>query len=142
MRIRARADMKSLITDGRLNQGIEPLEEYVVIEINSEYYRVVNDNGEPILYKKPLFEVIDRRIPAAWEMVEYEDGDYFLNPVGVGGPGFYEAFFFSSGDRAAFVETHCMLIDALKAMKEAGSQEDRLLLERDLRRLAEKSSAP
>ena len=35
-----------------------------------------------------------------------------------------------------------MLIDALKAMKAAGCPEDRLLLERDLRRLAEKSSAP
>jgi hypothetical protein len=142
MRVKARADLKDRITDGRVNQGIHALEEYFVIEVDQSSYRVINDNGEPILYAKPLFEVIDGHIPPGWELREYEDGEYFLNPIGTSARGFYEAFFFSSGDKDAWSKTRRVVVEVLSAMKEAGSSEERALIERDLQRLAANSSAP
>ena len=59
MRVRVRADFKKRITDGRLHQGLSPLEEYFVIGIDWSDYRVIDDEGEPMLYPKQLFEVIE-----------------------------------------------------------------------------------
>ena len=65
---------------------------------------MINDVGEPILYPKELFDVIDRLIPPNWQFREFAEGEYFLDPVATGRPGFYEEFFFSDGDRDAQVK--------------------------------------
>ncbi|WP_367103971.1 hypothetical protein [uncultured Psychrobacter sp.] len=36
---------------------------YEIIEIHREYYRIENDNKEPILYDKRIFEILDPSIP-------------------------------------------------------------------------------
>ena len=36
---------------------------YEVIEIHRDYYRIENDNKEPILYDKRIFDIIDPSIP-------------------------------------------------------------------------------
>lgn len=135
MRVRARADFRKRTTDGRWHPGLTPREEYFVIEIGKGYYRVVDDNGEPIIYPKPLFEVIDPAIPADWEMHEYPDGQYFLRPARAGGRGFYEDFFGSDGDRVAQAHAQQAVREALDAAMRTGSEDDRRVIQRDLDRL-------
>ena len=112
------------------------MEEYFVIEINEEFYRVIDDTGEPILYPKALFEILDPAIPPGWKFREYEDGEYFLDPLLTGGPGFYEKLFCSDGDRVAQAENIQTLREALEAAMAAGGEEDRRLIQRDLERLS------
>src|SRR5690349_437168 len=101
MRVRVRADFKNRITDGRLHQGLSALEEYFVIGVDSSDYRLIDDGGEPILYPKQLFEVLDPSLPAGWAFREFEEGDYYLDPIRAAAPGFYEDFFGSDGDKVA-----------------------------------------
>jgi len=135
MRVRARANFLSRVTDERWHQGITPLEEYFVIEVDEENLRVIDDKGEPILYPKAIFEVLDPRLPPGWQFCEHEDGEYHLGPVDTGSRGFYEDLFCSDGDRVAQARALELLRAALGAAMEAGDQEDRRLIQRDLRRL-------
>jgi len=48
---------------------------YYVIEISPEYYRVIDDGGETILYERYLFEVVDPRIPAGWTRTVFPEDD-------------------------------------------------------------------
>lgn len=67
--------------------------EYLVIGLNDEDYRVVNDFNEPILYPKECFEITDSRVPEDWRRDDHADGEYRINPIEVAKPGFYEKFF-------------------------------------------------
>ena len=135
MRAKLRADFRDQITDGRLHQGVTPLEEYYVIEVNHVEFRIIDDEGEPILYPKALFEVVDPTLPPGWQFCEYPEGEYYLGPVHTGRAGFYEDFFCSDGDRAAQAETRRVLREALEAAMLVSSEQDRRLIERDLGRL-------
>jgi len=126
---------RNSVQDERTHRGITPLEDYYVIEINQHEFRVIDDKGEPILYPKELFEVVDPTIPAGWQFSEYEDGEYFLEPVRTGTPGFYEDFFCSNGDHAAQIKAHNALHETLEATMDIGSEEDSCLIRRDLTRL-------
>jgi hypothetical protein len=137
MRVKLRADFRNLVTDGRLHQGVTPLESYFVIEVAPENFRVIDDSGEPILYPKALFEVLDRTIPANWQFCEYPDGDYRLEPVSTGTAGFYERFFCSDGDRGAQEEARRILREVLEAALPASSEQDRQLIQRDLQRMSD-----
>jgi|WetSurMetagenome_2_1015567.scaffolds.fasta_scaffold264314_2 hypothetical protein len=68
MRVRVRRDFRSRVRDGRLHAGITPLEEYFVIGIGQEDFRIVDDAGEPILYPKGLFDIVDPSLPAGWQL--------------------------------------------------------------------------
>jgi hypothetical protein len=135
MRVKLRADFRDRITDERLHKGVTPLEEYYVIEVSHVEFRVIDDGGEPILYPKALFEVIDPTLPPGWQFCEYLDGEYHLEPVRTGRAGFYEDLFCSDGDRAAQVEARRVLREVLEAAMLVSSEQDRRLIERDLRRL-------
>lgn len=136
MRVRVRRDFKARIRDGRLHNGITPAEEYFVIEIGQEVFRVVDDGGEPILYPKELFDVVDSSLPPGWQFDEYADGEYWLGPTKTAAPGLYEDFFGSGGDRAAQAHAQQAVRAALEAALLAGGEEDQRLLRRDLERLA------
>ena len=111
------------------------MEEYFVIEVNQEELRVIDDDGEPILYPKAIFDVLDPTLPPGWQFCEYADGAYHLGPVRTGTPGFYEDLFYSDGDRIAQARAREVLCEALEAAREAGSEEDGRLIQRDLGRL-------
>jgi hypothetical protein len=76
------ADYRHSLTVGR---------EYEVIGLSTGYVRLVNDDGEPVLYERGCFEVIDPAEPAFW-VSEVDAGCRFANPPGWGVPGFYEAW--------------------------------------------------
>lgn len=66
---------------------------YVVIGIEADDLRLLNDRGRPFLYPADLFDVIDRREPADW-VIEYgDDGERYSYPRPLNGPGFFEDFF-------------------------------------------------
>jgi hypothetical protein len=127
--------------NGQAHQGILLSETYFVIKVSDSSYRIVDHNGEPILYPKELFHVVDRHIPQGWQFSEYEDGDYTLEPAVVR-PGFYEDFFNSNGDRVAQATAERQLNEFLRSALESGSDEDKRLIERDLARLASRIRPP
>jgi hypothetical protein len=135
MRVRVRTDFEARIRDERLHTGITSGEEYYVIAINHEEYRVVDDGGEPILYPKELFEVIDSSLPSGWQFEEYSDGGYQLEPTKTAAPGFYEDFFGSDGDRAAQAHAQEAMRDVLQGALLTARAQDQRLLERDINRL-------
>ena len=80
--------------DGRTNPSITVGREYVVAGHDWFTYRVVNDHGEPVLFEKELFEVVDPYEDSTWvKKGPFEDGDYYVDPPECRQPGFYERWF-------------------------------------------------
>ena len=135
MRVRVRKDFKARIRDGLLHPGISPLEEYFVLGISQEDFRIVDDQGEPFLYPKELFEVLDPSLPPGWQFEESPDGAYHLGPTKTLVRGLYEDFVGSDGDRVAQAQAQQAVREVLEAALLAGSEQDQCLLQRDLKRL-------
>lgn len=72
---------------------LTPGKDYDVIGLDHESFRLVDDKGEPILFSKTLFSVIDDRIPDDWIWVRYAEDEFYANPPELHEPGFYEDFF-------------------------------------------------
>jgi hypothetical protein len=72
---------------------LTPGKEYEVIGLDHESFRVLDDKGEPILFLKSLFSVIDDRIPEDWIWERYSSDEFYANPPELHEPGFYEDFF-------------------------------------------------
>lgn len=71
---------------------------YAVIGIDDIYYRVVNDNKDPILYKKNIFNIIDPYVPEHWLRRGYPDGEFYLDPPEFSEIGFFEDYFDGNQD--------------------------------------------
>jgi len=67
--------------------------DYDVIGLDHESYRIIDDKGEPILFPKTLFSVIDDRIPDDWIWDRYADDEFYANPPELHEPGFFEDYF-------------------------------------------------
>jgi hypothetical protein len=72
---------------------------YVVVGFDDEVFRVINDFGEPILYSRDGFEVLDERSPDDWVRNTVASDEYYVDPPETAMPGFYEDYF--DGDPAA-----------------------------------------
>ena len=136
MRIRAKIDLTQLLTDDVEHPNLQPGEIYFVLGISAESYRIIDRSGDPILYPKALFEVIDPMIPRHWRFHEFADGAYYLDPALTDAPGFYERFFNSDGDLAAQTQAERALEAVLEDSLESSGPEDTVLLKRDLTRLS------
>jgi hypothetical protein len=66
---------------------------YVVIGIEADDYRILNDAGRPYLYPRSLFAVLDAREPRDWVSEFGEDGERYAYPAPLNQPGFFEDFF-------------------------------------------------
>lgn len=66
---------------------------YVVIGIESDDCRILNDAGRPYLYPRRLFQVLDAREPEDWISEYGEDGERYAYPPALNSPGFFEDFF-------------------------------------------------
>lgn len=72
---------------------LTPHQDYVVIGIEADDFRILNDQGRPFLYPADLFDVVDPREPDDW-VVEYgEDGERYAYPPALNEVGFFEDFF-------------------------------------------------
>lgn len=93
MKVRAKQEVHCHVLDEFDNKNIKANETYDVIGIDAEYFRIVDEIGEPILYPKYLFEIIDSSIPESWIRYEYGLDEYYINPPELSEPGFYEDLF-------------------------------------------------
>ena len=66
---------------------------YVVIGIEADDLRILNDQGRPYLYPARLFEIVDSREPDDWVTEFGEDGERYAYPSLLNAPGFFEDFF-------------------------------------------------
>jgi hypothetical protein len=66
---------------------------YVVIGIEADEYRILNDAGRPFLYPPDLFTLLDRREPADWVTESGDDEERYSYPPAFNKAGFFEDFF-------------------------------------------------
>jgi hypothetical protein len=74
---------------------------YVVIGIEADEFRILNDAGRPFLYSPRLFSVVDDREPADWVTDIGDDGERYSYPPPLNKPGFFEDFFDDKGKAVA-----------------------------------------
>ncbi len=72
---------------------LTPGQPYVVIGIESDEFRLLNDSGRPYLYPPVLFRLSDRSEPSDWVSEFGEDGERYAYPIPLNDPGFFEDFF-------------------------------------------------
>lgn len=92
MKVQAKSIIHDHIVDELDNENLTVGKVYDVIGVEGEYYRIINDSNEPILYTKELFEIIDSNIPSDWIETRF-DGEIFIEPMETSKPGFYEDYF-------------------------------------------------
>ncbi len=66
---------------------------YVVIGIEADDLRILNDAGRPFLYPRDLFSLIDPKEPADWVTELGDDGERYSYPSPLNKSGFFEDFF-------------------------------------------------
>jgi hypothetical protein len=81
---------------------LTPGQPYVVIGIEGDEFRILNDVGRPYLYPPALFKVVDSREPADWVTDHGDDGERYAYPAPLNSPGFFEDFF---DDKSKAVKT-------------------------------------
>ena len=86
MRVRAR-------TDTQVSSWLCPGKEYVVIGLSHDHFRVLNERGEPTLFERTQFEVLDESVPPDWVWERYADGEFYADPPGLHERGFWEDYF-------------------------------------------------
>jgi hypothetical protein len=93
MKVKTKLEIHDHVFDEFDHQHLIPNKTYKVIGIDDEYYRIVNEIGEPILYPKYLFEVVDPAVPETWIRQEYGPDEYYIDPPELCRAGFYEDYF-------------------------------------------------
>lgn len=71
---------------------LTPGNTYRVIEVSGRHFRVMDDIGEPILFVRQAFEVVDGATPPDWVVTRDEDGELQASPA-VFQRGFFEKWF-------------------------------------------------
>ena len=66
---------------------------YMVIGIEADDFRILNNAGRPFLYPSRLFRMVDAHEPADWVTQFGTDGERYAYPPALNSPGFFEDFF-------------------------------------------------
>lgn len=66
---------------------------YVVIGIEADELRLLNDAGRPFLYPPDLFSLVDSGEPVDWVTEFGDDGERYSYPPLLNKSGFFEDFF-------------------------------------------------
>jgi hypothetical protein len=88
---------------------------YVVIGIEADHLRLLNDAGRPFLYPPDLFSLIDPKEPVDWITELGDDGERYSYPPPLNKSGFFEDFF---DEKAKAVATFWRIVN----QRLAGSQ--------------------
>lgn len=70
-----------------------PGQPYVVLGIEADDFRILNDQGRPYLYPRELFTVVDAREPEDWVSEFGEDSERYAYPPPLNHSGFFEDYF-------------------------------------------------
>ena len=82
-----------LVKEYQAYPDLSPQQPYVVIGIEADDYRILNDRGRPYLYPANDFEITDANEPSDWITEIGEDGERYAYPKEFNEPGFFEDFF-------------------------------------------------
>jgi hypothetical protein len=66
---------------------------YVVIGIEADDLRILNDAGRPFLYPPDIFAIVDPKEPSDWVTEFGADHERYSYPPSLNKPGFFEDFF-------------------------------------------------
>jgi hypothetical protein len=66
---------------------------YVVLGIEADDFRILNNYGRPYLYPHDLFEIVDFHEPEDWTKEIGDEGECYAYPPALNTPGFFEDFF-------------------------------------------------
>jgi hypothetical protein len=80
---------------------LTPGQPYVVLGIEADDYRILNDQGRPYLYAHELFTVVDAREPDDWVSELGEDNERYAYPPLLNGCGFFEDYFNGESEAVA-----------------------------------------
>ncbi|NJL29235.1 MAG: hypothetical protein HC897_15820 [Thermoanaerobaculia bacterium] len=72
---------------------LTPGQPYVVLGIEADDLRILNDQGRPYLYPRELFTTLDASEPSDWVSERGEDAERYAYPPALNSPGFFEDFF-------------------------------------------------
>lgn len=72
---------------------LTPDQPYVVLGIEADDLRILNDQGRPYLYPREIFIVVDAREPEDWVSELGEDNDRYAYPPLLNNSGFFEDYF-------------------------------------------------
>lgn len=72
---------------------LSPDQPYLVLGIEADDLRILNDHGRPYLYPRDIFAVIDAREPEDWIRERGDDEELYAYPAPFAGAGFFEDFF-------------------------------------------------
>jgi hypothetical protein len=70
-------------------------------------YRVVDDKGEPILFPREGFRVVDDAIPQDWIWDRQGEDEYYCGPPSLQTPGFYEDYLMVNAKRSSSSRSIC-----------------------------------
>jgi len=79
--------------DATTYSDLTPGQPYVVIGVEADDFRVLNDQGKPFLYPAQSFEIVDPREPDDWVSETGDDGERYAYPAPLNEAGFFEDFF-------------------------------------------------
>ena len=94
----------------RRSRGLTAGKEYTVVGLDDRCFRVVSDRGEPVLYQRTLFTIIDPEVPADWVWQRINDDEYYADPPELALRGFYEDWF---DDKQYAIERFQAFIDSI-----------------------------
>lgn len=77
------------IGDGTLYSSLTQGAEYEVLGIEGDWFRLVNDRGEPVLFDPTGFEITDLTEPEDW-IISEEEGLRYAYPEPWNRAGFFE----------------------------------------------------
>ena len=73
--------------------ALTPGQDYAVIGVEADDFRLLNDRGQPYLYPHQLFDIVDSHEPEDWVTEIGEDGERYAYPPPLNVCGFFEDFF-------------------------------------------------
>jgi len=96
---------------------------YVVIGIEADDYRILNDRGRPFLYPSRLFKIVDSSKPDDWVTELGDDGESYAYPLPLNASRFFEDFFDAKPKAVAtfWQIVNKRLVSANKARQRAAS---------------------
>jgi hypothetical protein len=72
---------------------LTPDQPYMVLGIEADDLRILNDRGRPYLYPREIFNVVDAREPDDWVSELGEDRERYAYPPPLNDSGFFEDYF-------------------------------------------------
>jgi hypothetical protein len=72
---------------------LTPGQPYLVLGIEADDFRVLNDQGRPYLYPREIFTIIDACEPDDWVKELGEDNERYAYPPPLNSVGFFEDYF-------------------------------------------------